>query len=248
MAVRAAVGFLSALLFVGCPTATAAGEVFKCRLADGSVAFLDHPCPEAAQELAKPRFSDDDSGPAVGGAPITWGCGQEGTPATPEATARMPQAQTEMLTLALSGVALGAGKPSRPAFFDRSGTVHFCTSVDGDRESELAVTPDGRAYGKQDGKVEFFGGPSPVFRLRECNDRVLKCASDGNRRGMDRCVAESVCATPERVPGEAACCPQACVARFRELRLRGGGEIKSFDDALSDESCAGPVPGLNRPR
>src|SRR5262245_22612108 len=111
MAVR--VGTLLVLSCLVFAPAVAAGEVYKCRMPDGALAFLDHPCPDSATDLPPPKLTAGGAkGATTSAEGIPWGCDQEAASASPAdeaAYARMPEAQQEMLSLSMAGIGLGGG-------------------------------------------------------------------------------------------------------------------------------------------
>jgi hypothetical protein len=214
------------------PLPAGAAEVFKCRMPDGTLAFLDHACPEQAKALEAPKLAAE--------LPFTWRCGTPGEPEQIEgkdAFAQLSPAQQQAFRAAASGLAY-TRTPARP-FLDRGRNLHLCTEPADAPEVEVVITAEGRVWSRRAGKVERIGGPSRISRLEGCSGRITGCV-DPKKNSLDQCVdAAPICSTAEPAEGE-SCCPAACIERYRELRAQDVAPISAFDRALyKNEACSG---------
>jgi hypothetical protein len=211
----------------------AAGDIYKCRNADGSTSFSDHPCASDAKTLSVPKSAQKD-------APVNWLCDIEGArqDAMPDANA-LPQRQ-QAPTIAALVAARESG--STRSFVER-GNVHLCTKPSGAPQSaptasETVVTPEGHVWTRTGSKVQRLGAGEDSVGSTACISRITACMRPGDPK-MESCV-DNIPACGIGVIG--ACCSEDCLAGYRVSRQQGLPLADAVERMVTIPACTGVKP------
>ena len=218
----------------------AAGDVHKCRDAQGQVSYSDKPCPESAHTESSRSI---ERAPSFGG--IKPLCdGAERVPPMNTDTMEALRANTtapQFQALQSMAYSLGEGRrdPATRWYRSRRGNVHICTRGANGNETEFVAGEDGEVILFHDGEGEWVNNPkSPLARLDQCTELITQCV-ERSPTTVDRCVQETPLCTDA---SSGHCCPQQCKQAYRSQRDIGTAPISAFRAVFfGSQSCVPEV-------
>lgn len=216
-----------AVLFFAAASTAHAGEIFKCKNADGSTSFSDRPCAASATSLSVPRGAEKD-------APVSWLCDNESARQDPVPDVGL---LAEKQRNALAAAAKAAGTAGSLKSFTERGNIHLCERA-ADRGPVLAETvvmPDGVTWQRKGGKSMRIGGNEENTAGTECTSRITACLRPGGS-AMEKCVDAIPACTASITAG---CCPADCLSNYHTSREQGLPLADGVERMLALPVCTG---------
>ena len=211
----------SALLFLVPAMPAVSGTVYKCTVADGSVAYSDSPCadPAAQRELRVQMGHAPAAAPAAAQTPV---------PGNPTPTESVDEAKDCSNWMA----------PPYTVDVDPLPPPPDLGAYPKDEEGRTILVPGPTM------NVVVNDDADAITVAEKCSALVTHCFHKNNdhKYSMDACFKSAPrCATSRPWEEAAACCPEPCWDHYAELRRRCVDPLTASSKALFTDRC---VPGM----
>lgn len=216
-----------------CCATSAPAQVFKCRGADGALAYSDKPCPvDAQQNILAVESSGGSMSSGTGGA-LQQRCDDPSfAPTLPSDRIAAQLARDELgrkltpahrWTLERMGYGLALSKADIGMEVDRDGSLHVCARGTTKGDLEIVVLSDGRAIEWNGRRWKYFGDSMLQLVQLGCDTRVRDCLTS-----VGRDLAYCLGTIPACGPNDKDCCPAECLREYSCRHRRGDTPFEAY--------------------